>query len=86
MAPALTTPDVLFLIPMPWLAQVWVAFLVSGLTIVAVMLNVKRAHIPRGQAGPRASVVFRRVRLVRAFAPRRHALEAAKIVGGDRGD
>ncbi|MDA8107983.1 MAG: hypothetical protein M0015_05050 [Betaproteobacteria bacterium] len=40
---ALTTPDVLFLIPVPWLAQVWLAYLTSGLTIAAVLCSVRRA-------------------------------------------
>lgn len=39
---ALTTPDVLFLIPVPWLAQVWFAYLVSVLTIAAVVVNIER--------------------------------------------
>ena len=40
---SLLTPDVLFLIPVPWLAQVWFPIVVSGLTIVAVVLvNRKR--------------------------------------------
>src|ERR1700719_4353301 len=33
---SLTDLDVLFLIPMPWLAQVWFPLLVSGLTVLAV--------------------------------------------------
>ncbi|HEX8814712.1 MAG TPA: hypothetical protein VF753_04350 [Terriglobales bacterium] len=33
---SLTDLDVLFLIPVPWLAQVWFPVLVSGLTMVAV--------------------------------------------------
>lgn len=33
----LTTPDVLFLIPEPWLAQVWFPLMVSGLTLAAVL-------------------------------------------------
>lgn len=32
------TPDVLFLIPVPWFAQVWFPILVSALTIIAVLL------------------------------------------------
>ena len=36
---SLTTGDVLFLIPVPWLAQVWFPLLVSGLTILAIALN-----------------------------------------------
>jgi hypothetical protein len=33
---SLKDPDVLFLIPVPWIAQVWFPVLVSGLTLVAV--------------------------------------------------
>jgi hypothetical protein len=33
---SLTDLDVLFLIPVPWLAQVWFPLLVSGLTVLAV--------------------------------------------------
>jgi hypothetical protein len=33
---SLTDLDVLFLIPVPWMAQVWFPLLVSGLTVVAV--------------------------------------------------
>jgi hypothetical protein len=36
---SLTTSDVLFLIPVPWIAQVWLPFLVSGFTILAVACN-----------------------------------------------
>lgn len=36
---SLTTPDVLFLIPEPWFGQVWFPILVSGLTMLAVILN-----------------------------------------------
>jgi hypothetical protein len=35
---SLLSPDVLFLIPVPWLAQVWFPFLVSALTALAVIL------------------------------------------------
>lgn len=34
-----TTPDVLFLIPVPWLAQVWFPILVSLLTLIAVVIG-----------------------------------------------
>jgi hypothetical protein len=34
---SLTTPDVLFLIPVPWYAQVWFPILVSALTILVVL-------------------------------------------------
>ena len=36
-----TTPDVLFLIPVPWSAQVWFPILVSALTAAAVLLTRK---------------------------------------------
>ena len=36
--PSLLTPDVLFLIPVPWLAQVWFPILVSAASMVAVVL------------------------------------------------
>lgn len=35
---SLLAPDVLFLIPTPWIAQVWFPILVSGLSILAVLL------------------------------------------------
>ncbi len=38
---SLFTPDVLFLIPTPWLAQVWFPCLVSTLSILAVAINCK---------------------------------------------
>lgn len=37
---SLTTPDVLFLIPEPWIGQVWFPLLVSGLTMLVVFLNI----------------------------------------------
>lgn len=40
---ALTTADVLFLIPVPWYAQVWFPYLVSGLTVAAVILGRKES-------------------------------------------
>ena len=39
---SLTTPDVLFLIPEPWFGQVWFPILISGLTMLAVVLNLKK--------------------------------------------
>lgn len=33
---SLLAPDLLFLIPVPWLGQVWFPLLVSGLTVVAI--------------------------------------------------
>lgn len=38
---SLATQDVLFLIPVPWLAQVWFPCLISGLTALAIALNRK---------------------------------------------
>lgn len=35
---SLLNPDVLFLIPVPWVAQVWFPILVSALTITAIVL------------------------------------------------
>jgi hypothetical protein len=43
--PSWSTPDVLFLIPVPWLAQVWFPILVSALTLVAV-LSARKASAP----------------------------------------
>jgi hypothetical protein len=40
---SLTTPDVLFLIPTPWISQVWFPFIVSGLSILAVLLGRRQA-------------------------------------------
>jgi hypothetical protein len=36
--PKLTTIDVLFLIPMPWIAPVWFPLSISGLTILVIAL------------------------------------------------
>ena len=33
--------DVLFLIPVPWVSQVWFPLLVSGLTVLAILVNRK---------------------------------------------
>ena len=38
---SLTTPDLLFLIPEPWISQVWFPILISSLTIIAVFVNNK---------------------------------------------
>ena len=38
---SLLTPDVLFLIPVPWFSQVWFPILISALTMVAVLLARK---------------------------------------------
>lgn len=38
---SLTTPDVLFLIPVPWIGQVWLPILISSLLIASVLINNK---------------------------------------------
>lgn len=38
---SLKTVDVLFLIPTPWIAQVWYPLLVSGLTLAAVAASIR---------------------------------------------
>lgn len=38
---SLASPDVLFLIPQPWVSQVWFPLLVSSLTALAVIINSK---------------------------------------------
>jgi hypothetical protein len=43
---SLLAPDVLFLIPVPWIAQVWFPILVSGMTIGAI---VNTARLSRGK-------------------------------------
>jgi hypothetical protein len=43
---SLTDLDVLFLIPLPWIAQVWFPLLVSGLTLVAIALSAGRHADP----------------------------------------
>ena len=40
---SLLTPDVLFLIPVPWFSQVWFPVLVSTLTMIAVIIARKTA-------------------------------------------
>lgn len=39
---SLLSPDVLFLLPVPWLAQVWFPLLVSVLSLVAVLLGAMK--------------------------------------------
>jgi len=39
---SLTTPDILFLIPVPWLAQIWFPILVSTGTLCAVILSLRK--------------------------------------------
>ncbi|MBI4088585.1 hypothetical protein HY415_00625 [Candidatus Kaiserbacteria bacterium] len=38
---SLLTPDVLFLIPVPWFSQVWFPLLISALTMVAIVITRK---------------------------------------------
>ena len=40
--PSLQAPDVLFLLPVPWVAQVWFPLLISALTVIAVLLSLNR--------------------------------------------
>jgi hypothetical protein len=40
---SLLSPDVLFLIPVPWVAQVWFPLLVSALAILAVIAGNRRS-------------------------------------------
>lgn len=42
---SLLTPDVLFLIPVPWLSQVWFPILISALTCLAVIISRKNIKI-----------------------------------------
>ena len=39
--PSLITADVLFLIPVPWLSQVWYPLLVSALTLIAIVVSTR---------------------------------------------
>ncbi len=41
---SLTSPDILFLIPVPWISQVWFPILVSVLTVAAVLAARIRTH------------------------------------------
>jgi hypothetical protein len=45
---SLTDLDVLFLIPVPWIAAVWFPVLVSGLAVTAVLLGARRRGGPAG--------------------------------------
>ncbi len=40
--PSLFTPDILFLIPVPWLSQVWFPVLASVFSACAVVLGRKK--------------------------------------------
>jgi len=46
---SLLTPDVLFLIPVPWFSQVWFPILVSALTMLALALTKKTVASAGGQ-------------------------------------
>jgi len=46
--------DILFLIPVPWLAQVWYPLLVSSLTLVAVGLSRRKAGLVQLALSPKA--------------------------------
>ena len=41
---SLLAPDVLFLIPVPWVSQVWFPLLISGLIVTAVVLRRKSSY------------------------------------------
>lgn len=45
---SLLAPDVLFLIPAPWIAQVWFPLLVSVLTVLVVIWSSATSHRPQG--------------------------------------
>ncbi len=51
----LAEPDILFLIPVPWLSPVWFPLLVSGLTMAAVLLTREPTVTVHGEAPRRAS-------------------------------
>jgi hypothetical protein len=42
--PSLVTDDILFLIPVPWISNVWYPLLVSGLSVAAVLLASERTR------------------------------------------
>lgn len=42
--PSLLAEDILFLLPVPWVSQVWYPVLVSGLTVLAVVIAGGIAH------------------------------------------
>lgn len=48
---SLTDTDILFLIPVPWLAQIWFPVLVSGLTALAVGSGSIAAGVQQPRAG-----------------------------------
>lgn len=45
---SLINPDLLFLIPVPWIAQVWFPLLVSGLTVVVIWICSRKTIGPNG--------------------------------------
>jgi hypothetical protein len=49
--PSLSAPDVLFLIPVPWLAPVWFPLLVSTMAMAAVLLARGRSPITSTHGG-----------------------------------
>jgi hypothetical protein len=49
---SLTSPDVLFLVPVPWIAQIWYPVLVSALTVAAVLL-ARRGGCPSASSDVR---------------------------------
>jgi len=50
---SLLAPDVLFLIPVPWVSQVWFPLLVSALTAVAVVIT-RQEHADAVDGAPRS--------------------------------
>ena len=50
---SLLTPDILLLIPVPWIAQVWFPILISALTVIAVAVSVRYdsagGNLPNGK-------------------------------------
>jgi hypothetical protein len=48
--PSLLTDDILFLIPVPWISNVWYPLLVSGLSVLAVLVASRLA--PARRAAP----------------------------------
>ncbi len=46
---SLTNPDVLFLVPVPWISQVWYPVLVSSLSLAAVLVARKTSPATSGQ-------------------------------------
>jgi hypothetical protein len=57
---SLTTSDVLFLIPSPWIAQVWFPLLVCSITLLAVILTRRHGAPAPAAIGPHAGARARR--------------------------